>query len=122
MSYVCHIRSAAVHVAGLVAQEEQLVTHGPQHANPDDVAVPQHLSCSAWLVKGYASGRCRANMAHITQSTPYYGRGCQVKVIKTPQSVPSSLVRGVEKPDVVAVPQQFSCTELVGGSGIRDRS
>jgi len=38
--------------------------------------------------------RCRANMAHVTQSRPDSGLGFQAQVLKTFQVVPSSLDSG----------------------------
>ena len=44
--------------------------------------------------RGEEFARCRANMAHITQSRPDSGRGLQVNVAETVESVPSSLGSG----------------------------
>ena len=38
--------------------------------------------------------RCRANMAHLRQSSPDYGLAFQLKVLETFQAVPSSLGSG----------------------------
>ena len=45
-------RPKTAHAASrsLVTQEEQLVSIGPQHANPGDVDVPQQFSCTAYHV------------------------------------------------------------------------
>ena len=57
--------------------------------------------------------RCPANMAHIRQSRPDYGLGCQVKVVETLNVVPSSTFKVVPSSTLKVVPSSL-------GSGTRD--
>ena len=57
----------------------------------DQSGIPHARCCSS---RRFDAPRCRANMAHIRQSRPYSGLGCQVNILKTFQGDPSSRGRG----------------------------
>ena len=56
--------------------------------------------------------RCRANMAHIRQSKPDAGLGCQVKVLQHSQHVPSSLGSGSGKHEIDTVVFTFGMVDF----------